>query len=416
MAAGHLAAADDRRQSAAIPPATPTPTRTRLTAHARSTRRSAAGCTTASACTSASSRPIIALGLLLDRYPSSSRSPTCPTPAARRHRPGLPRLRSPHDRRRREDRDQRQQVRRHRRRRGRRRARRERRRRGLDAYWLAQHPAGSLDALTALADHRAATCPTLALGVGVVPVWGRHPAAHGRAGADRGPGRPRRAHPRHRPLPPGDGRRAPRRRPVRPKPLGTMREYLEVLVPLVTDGKRRPPGRSSTTARRPWRWRPSARPTVLVAAMGEQMLELAGRLAHGTITSWTGPNTLRDHVVPTDHAGGGRRRQPAAAHRVDLPGLRHRRRRARPASRCTSGSSSTARRRRTRRCSSAKASASASDVAIVGTEDGGAASHPRAGRDRRHRPRRRRGRSPRVRPTPPRTRSPPRRARDTVTE
>ncbi len=47
---------------------------------------------------------------------------------------------------------------------------------GVDAYWLAQHPAGSLDALTALAII-GRDVPHLALGVGVVPVWGRHPAA-----------------------------------------------------------------------------------------------------------------------------------------------------------------------------------------------------------------------------------------------
>ena len=47
---------------------------------------------------------------------------------------------------------------------------------GVDAYWLAQHPAGSLDALTALAI-LGRDVPDLGLGVGVVPVWGKHPAA-----------------------------------------------------------------------------------------------------------------------------------------------------------------------------------------------------------------------------------------------
>ena len=37
---------------------------------------------------------------------------------------------------------------------------------------------------------------------------------------------------------------------------------------------------------------------VLMAALGPRMLEIAGRLADGTVTWMTGPNTLRDHVIP----------------------------------------------------------------------------------------------------------------------
>ena len=37
---------------------------------------------------------------------------------------------------------------------------------------------------------------------------------------------------------------------------------------------------------------------VLMAALGPRMLEIAGRLADGAVTWMTGPNTLRDHVVP----------------------------------------------------------------------------------------------------------------------
>jgi F420-dependent oxidoreductase-like protein len=82
------------------------------------------------------------------------------------------------------------------------------------------------------------------------------------------------------------------------RPLATMREYLEVLVPLVTTGTADHDGDRFTCHTTVALAGPE-RPTVLVAALGEQMLRLAGRLAHGTITSWTGPNTLRDHVVPT---------------------------------------------------------------------------------------------------------------------
>ena len=37
---------------------------------------------------------------------------------------------------------------------------------------------------------------------------------------------------------------------------------------------------------------------VVIAALGPRMLEIAGRLADGTVTWMTGPNTLREHVVP----------------------------------------------------------------------------------------------------------------------
>ena len=37
---------------------------------------------------------------------------------------------------------------------------------------------------------------------------------------------------------------------------------------------------------------------VVMAALGSRMLEIAGRLTDGTVTWMTGPNTLRDHVVP----------------------------------------------------------------------------------------------------------------------
>ena len=37
---------------------------------------------------------------------------------------------------------------------------------------------------------------------------------------------------------------------------------------------------------------------VVMAALGPRMLEIAGRLADGTVTWMTGPTTLREHVVP----------------------------------------------------------------------------------------------------------------------
>jgi F420-dependent oxidoreductase-like protein len=166
---------------------------------------------------------------------------------------------------------------------------------GADAYWLAQHPAGPLDALTALAI-MGRDVPELALGVGVVPVWGRHPVAMAAQVLTAAQGVPGGltlgiglSHPAMIGEHLGDDLYA--------KPLGTMREYLEVLVPMVTSGAVDHEG-ERFTCRTQVALVPDPGPTVLVAALGAQMLELAGRHAHGTITSWTGPNTLRDHVIP----------------------------------------------------------------------------------------------------------------------
>ena len=167
---------------------------------------------------------------------------------------------------------------------------------GVGAYWLAQHPAGSLDAITALAvigQRR----PDLALGVGVVPVWGRHPAAmaaQALTAAQAVPGGLTVGIGLSHPAMVGEHYRSMYSLGRR----GTMREYLEVLMPLVATGAVDHHGEvydfTATVALASDR-----RPTVLVAAMGEQMLSIAGRLAHGTITSWTGPITFRDHVIPT---------------------------------------------------------------------------------------------------------------------
>lgn len=166
---------------------------------------------------------------------------------------------------------------------------------GLDAYWLAQHPAGALDAITALAI-LGTRLPALSMGTGVVPVWGRHPAAIAAQALTAAQAVPAG-------LTIGIGLSHPAMvsqhlGALYGRPTATMREYLEVLIPLLTDGSVDHQGtlyQCTTTvavvAAPP--------PTVLVAAMGEQMLGIAGRLAHGTITSWTGPNTLRDHVIPT---------------------------------------------------------------------------------------------------------------------
>jgi len=82
------------------------------------------------------------------------------------------------------------------------------------------------------------------------------------------------------------------------KPLRHMREYLSVLGELLA-------GRPAKFAGEEYRVNlglqvPGAKPVpVLVAALGEQMLRLTGRLADGTILWMTGPKTIESHVAPT---------------------------------------------------------------------------------------------------------------------
>ncbi|EIV91098.1 TIGR03564 family F420-dependent LLM class oxidoreductase [Frankia sp. QA3] len=40
-------------------------------------------------------------------------------------------------------------------------------------------------------------------------------------------------------------------------------------------------------------------PSVLLSALGPVMLRIAGELTDGTVTVWTGPRTVGDHIVPT---------------------------------------------------------------------------------------------------------------------
>lgn len=58
---------------------------------------------------------------------------------------------------------------------------------------------------------------------------------------------------------------------------------------------------------------------VLVAALGPRVLDLAGRLADGTITSWVGPRTLDEHVVPTIGRAAEDAGRPAPRIAVGLP-------------------------------------------------------------------------------------------------
>lgn len=93
------------------------------------------------------------------------------------------------------------------------------------------------------------------------------------------------------------------------KPVRHMREYLSVLVPLL-EGKvaqfRGEEFRVQAQLTVPG----AARPSVVVAALGPQMLKVAGRLADGTATWMGGPSYLRDTAIPAIRAAAAEAGRP----------------------------------------------------------------------------------------------------------
>jgi F420-dependent oxidoreductase-like protein len=102
------------------------------------------------------------------------------------------------------------------------------------------------------------------------------------------------------------------------KPVRHMREYLEVLLPLVRTGAVSFAG--ETLSGHVGLDVKDATPfPVLVAALGTKMLELAGTVADGTVTWMTGPATLESHIVPTISAAATAAGRPAPRVGVGLP-------------------------------------------------------------------------------------------------
>lgn len=100
-------------------------------------------------------------------------------------------------------------------------------------------------------------------------------------------------------------------------PVRHMREYLEVLMPLLR-------GEFADLTGEMYRVRaglnvPSDDVPVIVAALGTQMLNVAGRLADGTATWMTGLETVANHVVPTINAAAAGAGKPEPRVVVALP-------------------------------------------------------------------------------------------------
>ena len=165
---------------------------------------------------------------------------------------------------------------------------------GFDSYWLPQHFGADMLTVIAMAGMQTGR---IELGTAVVPTYPRHPVALAQqaltAQVSTG-GR----------LTLGIG--VSHRSTVEDwlglsysHPARHIEEYLSVLRPLLHESSVDFHGREFRVAGE--LQIPDADLVVcpvLLAALGPRMLEIAGRLSDGTITWMTGPNTIRDHVVP----------------------------------------------------------------------------------------------------------------------
>ncbi len=104
------------------------------------------------------------------------------------------------------------------------------------------------------------------------------------------------------------------------RPAAYMKEYLASLMPLLHGEAVHSEGqRVTTNAFAPLEIADVEAPPVLVAALGDTMLGLAGRVADGTITWMTGMATIGGHIAPTITAAAEAAGRPAPRVVVSLP-------------------------------------------------------------------------------------------------
>ena len=177
---------------------------------------------------------------------------------------------------------------------------------GFAGYWLAQVGLG--DALTVFAAAGEAT-NGLEVGTAVIPTFPRHPhalAAQALTTQAAIPG------PlvlgiglSHQPSVEGNWKLKWER------PIRHMNDYLDVLLPLLESGQASHTGEfwsGEITAGRPT----DRVPSVMLAALGPQMLDIAGGRTDGTILWLVGPRTVESHIAPAINraAAGAGRPQP----------------------------------------------------------------------------------------------------------
>ena len=165
---------------------------------------------------------------------------------------------------------------------------------GFSSYWLAELPTGGVDCLTVLTVI-GQSVEAMEIGSAIVPTYPRHPlmlagqaltvqaAVRGNFALGIGMS--------HKVMMADFGIDDS-------KPIRHLREYLDVLVPMIREGKVDAAGDTITgraTALHPT----STPPDISVAALGPQALRVAGAAGVGTNLAWCGPNTIREHIVPT---------------------------------------------------------------------------------------------------------------------
>lgn len=183
---------------------------------------------------------------------------------------------------------------------------------GFGSFWMPQ--IFGLDALTTMAVI-AREVPEITLGTGVVPVYRQHPMALAQQAltvSQINEGR----------LALGIG--LSHQIVVESlwglsyeRPLRYMREYLAALTPLL-EGERVAASGEVVSAMGAVEVA-APRPDLLVAALGPKMLQLAGRVADGTVTWMVGPKTLADHVTPTITQAASDADRPPPQVAVSLP-------------------------------------------------------------------------------------------------
>jgi F420-dependent oxidoreductase-like protein len=185
---------------------------------------------------------------------------------------------------------------------------------GFESYWLAEHPTGGFDALTVLSVV-GQRVPGIELGTAIVPTHPRHPMAlaaqtltvrsligdrltlgiglsHAVMMAQLGIGFE--------------------------KPIRHLREYLSILMPLLSEGKVDYQGEVLACRAEVFR-APETPCPVVVAALGPQALKVAGARTQGTTLAWVGARTVREHIAPTLSAAAEAAGRPAPRIIATLP-------------------------------------------------------------------------------------------------
>ena len=186
---------------------------------------------------------------------------------------------------------------------------------GFDSYWLPQHFGADMLTVIAMAGMQTSR---IELGTAVVPIYPRHPVALAQQALTAQVATGGR-------LTLGIG--VSHRSTIEDwlglsyaHPARHMEEYMSVLRPLLHEGGVDFSGRDFRVAGE--LQIPDADMVscpVLMAALGPRMLEIAGRLADGTVTWMTGPATLRDHVIPRLNDAADAAGNPAPRVCVGMP-------------------------------------------------------------------------------------------------